>query len=328
MASTMESSLTPALTTPLTPTPYRVSTITFNGDLNVYLRGPIFFKYAQIVQDLESAGFVWMECWFNGNQQTIGVFPKKRPTPKGKRGTGSKKKNTDQPPEHSQPPEATQPLAASEQNASEEKTNAPQKPKHKSFDNQISMYYRFRTGYIPHIKLFKNGNVHMTGLRTIEDGMFLLQVLHDDVARVFRIDPEVLQDQNIQALKITRPIVRLINSDFHIPFKIRRKELHQLLILPPYNTICSFQPGTYPGVKLEYYWNAAHETQDGCCRCAQPCFQKKVGICKKVTVAIFDSGSVLITGATSIAQVNDAYTFICGVIMNHVSYLKKNIPIL
>jgi hypothetical protein len=203
------------------------------------------------------------------------------------------------------------------------------KPKHKSFDNQISMYYRFRTGYIPHIKLFKNGNVHMTGLRTIEDGMFLLNVLHDEIARMFQIDPEVLQaPTDITALKITRPIVRLINSDFQVPFKIRRKELHQLLISPPYNTLCSFQPGTYPGVKLEYYWNIHNQLQDGCCRCVQPCFQKKTGVCKKVTVAVFDSGSILITGATSIQQVEDAYAFICGVIMNHIDYLKKNIPIL
>jgi TATA-box binding protein (TBP) (component of TFIID and TFIIIB) len=290
------------------PTPYRISTITFNGDLNVYLRGPIFFKYAQ-VSSMEDQGFVWMECWFNGNQQTLGVFPKKKPVSKAKKPTP-----TATPADFADTPEL-------------EKEN--QKPKHKSFDNQISMYYRFRTGYIPHIKLFKNGNVHMTGLRTIEDGMFLLNVLHDEIARMFQIDPEVLQaPTDITALKITRPIVRLINSDFQVPFKIRRKELHQLLISPPYNTLCSFQPGTYPGVKLEYYWNIQHTPQDGCCRCVQPCFQKKTGVCKKVTVAVFDSGSILITGATSIQQVDDAYAFICNVIMTHIDYLKKNIPIL
>lgn len=272
-----------------TPTPYRISTITFNGDLNVYLRRHVFFNHATVSH--QAYGIVWMECWLDGVQHVRGVFPKKKPQSKVKTGEDAK-------------------------------------PKNKSFDNQISMYYWFKEGYIPHVKLFKNGNIHITGLRSVEDGMALLQSLKNEIERIDQIDPELLSEADRPKLEITRPIVRLINSDFQIPFKIRRKELHQLLIAPPYNTICSFQPGTYPGVKLEYYWNLENTQKDGCCRCATPCFGRKNTICKKVTVAIFDSGSVLITGATSYEQVNDAYVYICGVIMGNIPVVKKNIPIL
>jgi Transcription factor TFIID (or TATA-binding protein, TBP) len=285
-----------ATPTPITPTPYRISTITFNGDLNVYIQGPVFFKYAQVVSAETESGFVWMECWFNGTQQTIGVFPKKK---------------------------TAAVLAKEAKTAEALDTTVQTKPKYKSFDNQISMYHRFQPGYIPHIKLFKNGNIHITGLRTVEDGMYLLRVIHDEVQRIHRLDPMVLMNQDPEKLEITRPIVRLINSDFHIPFKVRRRELHQLLIHEPFGTICSFQPGTYPGVKLEYYWNPAHTVQDGCCRCESPCYIKKSSSCKKITVAIFESGSILITGATSVAQVDDAYRFICGVIMGHQDLLRK-----
>lgn len=293
-----------------TPTPYRISTITFNGDLNVYLRRELFFHNASMALTPGDVGFVWMECWMNGTQNIRGIFPKKKTQSKAKRSTDTTEKTA---------------------------------PKNKSFDNQISMYYRFRPDYIPHVKLFKNGNIHITGLRSVEDGMVILEKTKMEMETIYKEHPKLLvgdasagtKDESIgdiSKLVITNPIVRLINSDFQIPFKIRRKELHQMLIAPPYNTICSFQPGTYPGVKLEYYWNILNNQKDGCCRCATPCFGKKHahnnGQCKKVTVAIFDSGSILITGATSHEQVKDAYQYICKVIMDNSDYLKKNIPVL
>ena len=272
------------------PSAYRVSTITFNGDLNVSLRGPVFFQHASV---REAMGIVWMECWAEGRQCLRGVFPKKK---------------------------------SSSKRVSKEKE--AENPRNKSFDNQISMYYCFKADYIPHVKLFKNGNVHMTGLRTTDDGMAILDYLKSEIARIYEIEPDLAVDRDISKMSITKPTIRLINSDFHVPFKIRRKELHQLLIEPPYHTICSFQPGTYPGVKLEYYWNVANDKKDGRCRCETTCYGKKHGACKKVTVAVFDSGSVLITGATAHVQVEDAYRFICQVIMDHKDLLKKNIPTL
>lgn len=277
------------------PSNYRVSTITFNGDLSAYIQGNIFFEHVSMVQNTSDSGFVWVECWTNGEQKVRGVYPKK------------KKKST-------------------KKIIKEEEAN-----KNKSFDNQTSMYYRFEQTYIPHVKLFKNGNIHVTGLRKIEDGERILNIMYAEVTRIFNeCDRCVVQGENISQLKVANPVVRLINSDFEIPFKIRRKELHQMLIAPPYNNICSFQPGTYPGVKLEFYWNKMHPQQDGRCRCEKPCFGKGTGKtrgdCKKVTVAVFDSGSVLITGATSHQQVNDAYTYICDVILQNTPILKKNIP--
>lgn len=283
------------------PTKYRISTITFNGDLNAYIRGNVFFNHLSVLpKGSTDSGFVWVECWMNGVQHVRGEYPKKRKTTKRtKNATGEDGKVT----------------------------------KNKSFDNQTSMYFQFKPEYIPHVKLFKNGNIHVTGLRRIEDGTHILEQMATEVRRVFQeCDKSVLVEEDVSKLQISNPVVRLINSDFEMPFKIRRKELHQLLISPPYNNICSFQPGTYPGVKLEYYWNKTHSQQDGCCRCEKPCFGKGTGKskgdCKKVTIAVFDSGSVLITGATSHQQVEDAYQYICKVVMDNTDHLKKSIPVI
>ena len=49
----------------------------------------------------------------------------------------------------------------------------------------------------------------------------------------------------------------------------------------------------------------------------------------KITIATFQSGSVIITGARNIEQVNDAYNFINSVFENYYKVLKKqNAPLL
>jgi hypothetical protein len=102
------------------------------------------------------------------------------------------------------------------------------------------------------------------------------------------------------------------------------------LIGSEYNNICSFQPLTYPGVKLEYYWNSDSQ-EKGICICKGPCFGKGTGHgennCKKVTVAIFDSGQLLITGANAFCQIDAAYKFICGVIRDNIEEVKKVVPV-
>jgi hypothetical protein len=119
----------------------------------------------------------------------------------------------------------------------------------------------------------------------------------------------------------------MINSDFGVPFKIRRKNLHHLLISDVYNNACSFQPLTYPGVKLQYFWNKMNPQKNGVCNCTNICYGKGGGNgngdCKKVTVSIFDSGKILITGANAFDQVDNAYSYICKVISDNKRELKK-----
>jgi TATA-box binding protein (TBP) (component of TFIID and TFIIIB) len=45
--------------------------------------------------------------------------------------------------------------------------------------------------------------------------------------------------------------------------------------------------------------------------------------CKKVTVSIFESGKILITGATNFEQINEAYDYICKVLKEHASIIRK-----
>jgi TATA-box binding protein (TBP) (component of TFIID and TFIIIB) len=199
----------------------------------------------------------------------------------------------------------------------------------KCFDNQVTVIYKFAEGYYPNIKIFRNGNIQMTGIRTHEDGEKMVEIITKEIQKTCDQYPQIVGDITQVLHKDFR--IRMINCDFGIPFKIRRKNLHQLLISYTYGNVCSFQPLTYPGVKLQYYWNIQEMNNNGICKCSDPCYGKGNGDgngkCKKVTVAIFDSGKILITGANSFEQVNAAYAFICKVIMENENELKKNVSL-
>jgi TATA-box binding protein (TBP) (component of TFIID and TFIIIB) len=198
----------------------------------------------------------------------------------------------------------------------------------KCFDNQLTLIMYLADGYFPNVKLFHNGNIHITGIRTPDDGVWINEYLVQEIRRIHAEHPDVVTD--VESLQSGNYVIRMINSDFSVPYRIRRKDLHKLLISPEYNNQCVFQPGSYPGVKLQYYWNDQNTARDGICRCEGKCLGKGdghgEGKCKKVTVAIFESGSILITGANAFDQIDDAYAYINKVLQQHNTVLRKVMP--
>ena len=272
------------------PTTYRVSTITCNGSLGSNIDLNILYKNVKLSHDCDVGNFVWVEF---GTQNSRGIYPKKR---------------------------------------------RPSVIGRKSFDNQVTMIYKIRDGYAPNIKVFRNGNIQMTGIRSPDDGKNMVELISNEVKRIARdIDPMI---SNIDEIKPTDFKIRMINSDFSFDFRIRRKDLHMLLISNKYNTISSFQPGTYPGVKIQYFWNENSTTKNGHCECKNQCHGRGDNVvipsvdatnainkldkqCKKVTISVFESGKILITGATSYEQIDEAYAYIVKVIQENIHHIKK-----
>ena len=129
--------------------------------------------------------------------------------------------------------------------------------------------------------------------------------------------------------------VFMINTDFKIyknielteGFTIKRRVLHNILINND-NAIARFDPSTYPGVKIEYWWNKTNDIRDASIHFDKRNVKSKSNIIdgiKKITIAVFESGSVLITGAVTIDQVDEAYAYICNVILTNKDYINFNI---
>jgi len=108
----------------------------------------------------------------------------------------------------------------------------------------------------------------------------------------------------------------LINSDFKANFIINNTKLQQILN-KKYHIFPSYEPNDYPGLKIGFYSNplqTAEQCKIGRCCCEVSCISKgKKATCVKLTISIFQSGSVIITAAKSIAQLKLAFDFITNV---------------
>ena len=134
--------------------------------------------------------------------------------------------------------------------------------------------------------------------------------------------------ENKNDIKIEDIDIVLINSDFNINFKIKRNNLFNILT-KNYNIVTRYEPGIYPGVNSKYYWNKSYENHEfeGKCYCTKKCTGKGKGNgdgdCKKITIAAFQSGSVIITGAREILHIEKAKNFINRVFKENYDLIKK-----
>ena len=195
----------------------------------------------------------------------------------------------------------------------------------KRFDNQLTVIYKFSQECIMNIKIFKNGHVQITGVKQINQGKEMIDILIEMIKEIAKSEEAVVKD--IQLLENIGYKVALINSDFKIGFEIKRDKLYSVLI-NSYNNKCSFEPCIYPGVKIQYFWNSEYKCKNGVCRCNDTCFVGKgtgygENECKKITIAVFQSGCIIITGAQTTQQIDDAYNFITNILLKHVDIVKK-----
>ena len=86
-----------------------------------------------------------------------------------------------------------------------------------------------------------------------------------------------------------------------------------------YNYYSTFEPCVYPGVNIKYYFNTNND--NGVCKCKNICRGKGSGDgdgnCKRVTIAVFKKGKIIITGAKYREQLYICKDFITDFINNN-----------
>lgn len=195
----------------------------------------------------------------------------------------------------------------------------------KRFDNQLTIIYKYSEESLMNIKMFKNGNIQITGVKSIQHGSNMIDILVSHMKDISIKEPDAVK--NVEQLANNKYKVALINSDFKIGFEIKRDKLYTILI-NSYENKCSFEPCIYPGVKIQYFWNSCNLKKDGVCCCRTECSVGKSdgngeNRCKKITIAVFQSGCIIITGAQTTEQIDEVYEFICDVLSTHIDFVKK-----
>jgi TATA-box binding protein (TBP) (component of TFIID and TFIIIB) len=172
------------------------------------------------------------------------------------------------------------------------------------------------------IKLFKNGGFQMTGISSEAMARAALTRLI-----------EMNRDRGIWATDGPEPHIQrfdtcMINSDYSIDKAIRRDRLYRVLV-EDCGLWSTYEPTIYQGVNTKFFWNKARPagTPPGICVCPVPCEGDgsgyAVGQCKKITIAPFRTGKIIITGAKHLEQLEDAYQFMNDVFRTHTNHVLR-----
>ena len=166
------------------------------------------------------------------------------------------------------------------------------------------------------VKMFANGGVQMTGIPSIEFAMGGLQSLIDDI-QALPVNPFK------GPASISKFNVQLVNSDYTIRFPVKRDELHTLLTRT-YRLFSTNESTIYQGVNTKYYYNTkyAHMEPKGVCHCTDTICTgqgngEDHGQCKRVTLSVFQTGKIIITGARHIDQIMEVYHYFNEILTKH-----------
>jgi TATA-box binding protein (TBP) (component of TFIID and TFIIIB) len=187
------------------------------------------------------------------------------------------------------------------------------KPKNKSiknFFNQVSIETKSQKGKKINIKLFSNGAIQMTGCKDLKYSLEALNILFTELKQIKAVydenekkiveKPFVTDITELNLEKLQKIKVAMINSNFNIGFKIDRDKLFQLLHSTGYEN-STYDPNIHACVNVKY------ESGN-----------------KTVSIFVFESGAIIITGANNSKQIFEAYNFINKLLCENYKQLVKH----
>jgi TATA-box binding protein (TBP) (component of TFIID and TFIIIB) len=203
-------------------------------------------------------------------------------------------------------------------------------PSKKRFDSQVTilLYLKDDKNELTktNVKIFKKGMVQLTGLKTEEQGHRAIAYIERHI-RAVNNEFKILSD--VSKISPRNFKICLINCDFTTGVLINRDRLDRI-VKTQYGTFCSYEPCIYPPVKIQYFYNEEYSDPNGVCQCTHHCAGlgcgKGQGECKKISIMVFGSGCVIITGSQSLTQLDTAYEFICRILKKHAETIVINIP--
>jgi len=193
------------------------------------------------------------------------------------------------------------------------------------------------------MKLFGSGGIQMTGVSSKEFAVEAVQWLLNLIKRL----PQSPFDGKEPS--ITKVEVSLINTDYSLNYDIQQENLNQIL-MEEYGLFSMLEKTIYQGVNAKFFYNTTNKTP-GVCSCTGKGKGKDKsegkdegkgkeedtkeeattgivfckgqgsgegdGCCKRITMSIFRTGKIIITGARQMKQIEAAYEFLNGVFDTH-----------
>lgn len=173
------------------------------------------------------------------------------------------------------------------------------------------------------VKLFANGGFQMTGVTHEEFSRnVILWMIEQFAALLTTVSPE--------PMRLAKFNVQLLNSDYKMNALAKRAELHKILC-GHYRLSSTLETTIYQGVNTKYYYNKKSIGPKGICSCPKFCSGQgdgeEIGACKRITIAVFQTGSIIITGARTRDQLDEAYDFMNAVMRTHSADVARALAV-
>ena len=201
-----------------------------------------------------------------------------------------------------------------------------------NFFNSISIVVNIREKKNINLKLFTNGKITCTGCKFDEDGKIAVKYLIDEMKK-FK-DVIIFDEKNLnKEINIENYEIVMINSNFSIGFFIDNHKLYNILLenRNKYNLFVDYDPESYQGVKIYFMWNKNQTEKDGVCICKKKCkytAKKKCGNgendCRRISIAVFSTGKILIAGAKNLDQLDATYNFIVKLLQSNYKEIVRH----
>jgi TATA-box binding protein (TBP) (component of TFIID and TFIIIB) len=190
----------------------------------------------------------------------------------------------------------------------------------KYFYNQLTIHVHnnLKKNKRVNVKIFNNGRIQMTGINSDIVGQTTMDIVLKEFLKLSNKE-EIFSEDEVKQVNDLETV--LINSDFDVYHEIDRENLHRTIVENGY--LSSYEPCNYPGVNIKYYFNPL-KRNFGICDCDKHCNGKGLNdTCKKITIAVFKSGKIIITGGRSKYHIQTAYEFITEFIDENKSFVFK-----
>ena len=193
----------------------------------------------------------------------------------------------------------------------EKKKKAKKGKKKNSFFNQATLEIKPSDNKAINVKLFKNGSVQMTGCKSIKNAYEILTILMNQlkIEKAVLVDGEITEKKYItsfESLKISNFKVVMINSNFTVNYSIDREALYN--ILTKEGTSCIYEPCIHACVNIKFNCDKDN---------------------KKISIFVFQSGAIIITGANNTNHIISAYEYINEKLKtNYKNIVKKKLDTL
>lgn len=184
------------------------------------------------------------------------------------------------------------------------------KKKKNCFQNQMTVEIRPDLKEYPFskvsVKIFKNGSIQMSGIKSIKAVNTVLGKLVTELSKeIAIIENDVIKEicliENNEKISVSKFKIDMINCGFVCGYEVNRENLYKKLLA--HEIDCKYEPSIHAGVNIKYH---------------------PIDNQKKVSIFIFESGNVIITGAKNIENIMEAYEYVTQFIQLNKKEIQRN----